>query len=282
MQSAAPAGWTMPLAVRNAISEQRFSDISAAIAPAIRAVQEITAADIALPQAGFLDKYKLRYENSATAASLQALADEAASDHRKASIAGRALEALQVAAGEWAIPAAVTRPLETGEIDAGTRIIGDAQAVVEAATSADEALPQAGLRDEVRPQFEAVTSGAEMAALRERVEARAAEAETVGNALATLELLVPSWQIPAVVADPVAAGNFGAAVESAKEAERWIKSASDAQAELPDLNALESIKSDFESARTLRGPAGGGRDRRQAGQRCQLGPPRPAAGGRAP
>ena len=90
-----------------------------------------------------------------------------------------------------------------------------------------------------------------MAALRERVEARAAEAETVGNALATLELLVPSWQIPTVVADPVAAGNFGAAVESAKEAERWIKSASDAQAELPDLNALESIKSDFESARTL-------------------------------
>ncbi len=264
MQSAAPAGWFMPLAVRDALSEQRWSDISAAIAPATRAVQEITAADVALPQANFLDKYKLRYENSATAASLQTLADEAASDHRKASIAGRALEALQVAAGEWAIPAAVTRPLETGEIDAGTRIIGDAQAVVDAATSADEALPQAGLRDEVRPQFEAVTSGAEMAALRKRVEARAAEAMTVGNALATLELLVPSWHIPAVVADPVAAGNFGAAVESAKEAERWIKSASDAQAELPDLNALESIKSDFESARTLRGPAGRGRDRRRS------------------
>ena len=251
LQAALPPGWTMPVAVNNAISERRFDDIMAAINPAIEAAREISAADAALPQADYLDKYRALFENTTTAGKLDDLVGDARSDRLKAERAGRALEQLHAEVGDWTIPEAVTSPLENGQIRAGEDIISDARAVVRAVVAADLALPEAGLREEVQPLFEAVTTGAEMASLRTQVEQRAADAESVGNALSTLNTLVPTWEIPAVVADPVAAGDFAGAVETAQAAARWISFAATAQAALPDLDALESIKDDFEGAGSL-------------------------------
>ena len=117
--------------------------------------------------------------------------------------------------------------------------------------SADEALPEVGLRDEIRPRFEGVTSADEMAALREQVEQRATEVEAVGTALATLNRLVPDWTIPAVVAEPIEEGRFADAVAAVEAAADWVESADEAQALLPELDALASIKSDFENAQSL-------------------------------
>ncbi len=251
LNDALPAGWTVPAAVNRAISEQRFGDIMAAISPAIVAAQEISAAHAALPQAGLLDKYKARYETTTSAARLDDLASDAADDKRNAQRAGGALESLETEIGEWSIPAAVTDPLLAGQLQAGYAIIEDARAVVRAATAADLALPAAGMREDVQPQFEAVRTGAEMTALREQVEARAAEAEAVGNALSTLNTLVPGWQIPAVVADPVAAGDFAAARATAEAAETWVTAANEADLALPEIDAMNRIKEGFESAASL-------------------------------
>jgi hypothetical protein len=223
----------------------------AAINPAIAAAQEITAADAALPRARYLEKYRSRYESTATAGALDDLVRDAVSDRLKAERAGRALAQLESEVGDWSIPAAVTDPLESGEVDAGVGIIEDARAVVVAVNRADEALPEAGLRDEIQPRFEAVTNAAEMAALREEVEQRATEVEAVGRALSTLDRLVPDWTIPAVVSEPIEAGRFADAVAAVESAADWVESADEAQSLLPELDALASIKADFENAQSL-------------------------------
>jgi hypothetical protein len=251
LQAALPPNWVMPIAVNNAISDQRFDDIMAAINPAIAAAQEITAADAALPRARYLEKYRSRYESTATAGALDDLVRDAVSDRLKAERAGRALAQLESEVGDWSIPAAVTDPLESGEVDAGVGIIEDARAVVVAVNRADEALPEAGLRDEIQPRFEAVTNAAEMAALREEVEQRATEVEAVGRALSTLDRLVPDWTIPAVVSEPIEAGRFADAVAAVESAADWVESADEAQSLLPELDALASIKADFENAQSL-------------------------------
>ncbi len=199
-----------------------------AITPAIAAAQEISDANEFLPQAGLLQKYQARFENTATAAKLDELADAARSDRFNAERASYALDLLQNEVGDWTIPDAVTRPLEQGQLDTGLAIVEDARVVVEAAREADLALARAadldlkaiGLREEVQPLFEGVTTGAEMAALRDaRSRFAADDAVAVGEALGALNTLVPDWQIPAVIADPVAAGDFAAAVASAEAAQ---------------------------------------------------------------
>jgi hypothetical protein len=84
-----------------------------------------------------------------------------------------------------------------------------------------------------------------------RVEKRRDEAQAVGDALSSLNTLVPTWQIPAVVADPVAAGDFEAAAETASAAQDWIEFAYAAQEDLPQIDAMDRIRDDFENAGSL-------------------------------
>jgi len=259
LSDALPPGWIMPAAVTTALAEQRFDDVRPAIAPAIAVAQYISEGNEFLPQAGLLDKYKARFEKTTTAAALDELTADARVDSRNAELASRALDLLQNEVGDWAIPEAVTRPLEQGQLETGLLIVEDARAVVVAARDADDALAKAadldleaiGLREEIKPLFEGVTTGAEMAALREQVEARRADAVAVGEALGTLNELVPDWQIPAVIADPVAEGDFASAVATAKAAQLWIRNAVKTNESLEDFKALELIKEDFETAVSL-------------------------------
>ena len=252
LQAALPAGWIMPAAVNNAISEQRFDDIMASITPSIRAAREISAANTALPQAGLLEKYKVIFENTATVNKLNELADKALLENRDAQSAGKALGDLEAKVGDWQIPDAVTNPIEKGQIKTGITVIEDAIAVVEAAIEADAALPRAGLREEIRPLFEDAKTGAEMADLRAQVEKRRNDAVSVGNALSSLNTLLPSsWTIPAVVSDPVAEGNFAAAAPAARAAQKWIEAADEADKELPEMKVMSRIRDAFENAGSL-------------------------------
>jgi len=259
LSNALPPGWTMPAAVTSALADQRFDDIMPAITPAIVAAQEISDANEFLPQAGLLTKYQARFENTATAAKLEELAEDARSDRFDAERASYALALLENEVGDWAIPDAVTLPLEQGQLETGLSIVEDARAVVEAARAADLALARAadldlgavGLRVETQPLFESVTTGAEMAALREQVEARKNDAVAVGEALGALNTMVPDWQIPAVISDPVAAGDFAAAVATTQAAQQWIENASKANESLEEIQALERIRNDFENAEDL-------------------------------
>ena len=259
LSDALPPGWTMPAAVTSALAEQRFDDIMPAISPAIAAAQYISDGHQFLPQAGLLDKYKARFENTATAAKLDELTADARADKLNAERASYALDLLQNEVGDWTIPEAVTQPLEQGQLDTGLIIVEDARAVVVAAREADLALAKAadldleaiGLREETQPLFEGVTTGAEMAALREQVEARRADAVAVGEALGTLNELVPDWQIPAVISDPVAEGDFASAVATAEAAQLWVENAVKTNESLAEIQALELIKDDFENAASL-------------------------------
>ena len=256
LSDALPPGWVFPVAVNSALADQRFDDIMPAITPAIAAAQYITEANEFLPQSGMLDKYKVRFENTATAAALGQLAEDARSDRFNASRASFALDLLQNEIGDWTIPDAVTRPLEQGQLEVGLQIVEDARAVVVAARNADLALAraadmelvEAGLREEVQPRFEGVTTGAEMAVLREEIESRGEDAEAVGNALREINETVPEWEIPSVLAEPLAAGDYSTAVAPAEAALEWVENAAETNESLEEINALERIRPQFESA----------------------------------
>jgi hypothetical protein len=251
LQAAAPEGWGLPGAVRNAITQQRFEEILAAAEPALQVVTDVSAAAAALPTAGLLETYRARYENAATAEALAELAIAAAADRAAAEKVGAALDVLLEEAGDWQIPAVVTTPIGSGQIEAATVIVEDARAVVSAARAADAALPEATLSEDLRPRFEAVTSAEQMAELRAAAEVIQSQAEVVGSALTSLSTLVPDWQVPAVVTTPIEERDFTAAAEVASAAQRWIVNAAEADKKLADIGALQRVRSQFESAASL-------------------------------
>lgn len=255
LQAASPEGWGLPGAIRNAITQQRFEDILAAVAPALQVVTDVSAADEALPTAGLVETYRSRYESAENADALIELASAAAADRAAAEKVGAALDTLNAEAGDWQIPAVVTTPIGSGQIEAATAIVEDARAVVSAARAADAALeavlPDADLSADIRPRFEAVTSAEQMAALRADAEVIQAQAEVVGGALTSLSTLVPDWQIPAVVTTPIEEQDFAAAAEVASAAQRWIVNAAEADKKLADIGALERVRPQFESAASL-------------------------------
>ena len=251
LQAAAPDGWSLPAAINDAIIEQRFEDILTAIPPARRVVQEVSAANEALPTAGLLDKYRARYESTATASRLEELADLAAEDRSDAERTNVALEQLLNEVGEWRIPDAVTAPIESGQIDAARAIVEDARAVVSAARAADEALPEAELGSDLRPRFEAVLTSADMAALRAEAEVKRGQALSVGSALSSLSSRVPGWRIPEVVTTPIAERDFATAAQTATTAQKWIENAWQADQELPQMGAITRTQPLFEGAQSL-------------------------------
>lgn len=250
LQNASPEGWNLPAAINQAITDQRFDAITSAIPPALTVVRQLTAADQALPQAGLLDTYRVRYESTSTIEQLDELAGEVASVRREAQRASTALNELQDSAGDWQIPAAVTDPLESGQITAGLAIVSDARAVVNAAREARDALPSADIDSEIKPQFEAVVTSDEMATLRADAEAQRDQAVSIGSALATLRSL-SDWEIPAVITTPIENREFETAAAVATVAQSWIEDADEANSKLPAMDAVERARLDFESAETL-------------------------------
>ncbi|MFV2062385.1 MAG: hypothetical protein ACC726_02585 [Chloroflexota bacterium] len=251
LRAASPDDWGLPAAVRNAITDQRFDEVITAIDPALEIVQEVIAADAALPQAGLLDKYRARYESTATTGRLEELATSARVERSQAEQAGIAFTALQSEVGDWSIPAAVTKPIDAGRISTALAILEDARGVVGAAKDADAALPEANLSADIRLEFEAVKSGAEMAALRAAAEETRADARSVGAALNSLRSRVPGWTIPDVVSRPVEERDFALAAVTAAAAQKWVENAWQADQDLPDIDALSRARPAFEAATTL-------------------------------
>jgi hypothetical protein len=251
LRAVTPTGWQDPVAIRRGLAAQNFDTVRNAIAPAILVVERIQSADRVLPQADLLATYQAAYEEASSPGSLEDLAAALSTITRQAEQAGIGLELLRSEVGEWQIPAAVTEPLETGQLGPGLLIINDARAVVSAARDADLALPQAELASEIRPRFEAVTSAAEMSRLKADAELRRGQAQAIGGALNALEQRAPEWVIPAVITQPIEDRDFETAAEVAAVAEQWIEDASEAEEKLPELGALETAKDEFESASTL-------------------------------
>lgn len=251
LQAATPEGWGLPTAIRDSITDQRFDDIVSAIPPALRVVEEVSAADAALPTAGLLDKYRARYQSTTTASKLEELADLAAEDRADAERTSIALGILLNEAGDWLIPDAVTAPIDAGQITTAMAIVEDARAVVSAARAADVALPDARLAADLRPRFEAVTTGADMAALRVEAEKKRGQAEAVGGALDSLSTLVPDWEIPAVVMTPIEERDFETAAQVATAAQKWVVNAAEADAKLARMQAIARVRPLFEGAETL-------------------------------
>jgi hypothetical protein len=251
LQLATPDGWNQPLVISRAVTAKEFDLIKSAIPAAIIVVEELSAANEALPQAGLLDTYKVLYETTNSTEKLEELAGEAASVRRDAVRISLALNELERSVGEWQIPAAVTDPVNRGQISSALSIVSDAGAVVTAAREADIALPQAELSSEIRPRFEAVLTGPEMAALRADAEDNRDQAESIRGALAALESRAPDWEIPAVVETPIEARDFATAAEVSAVARAWIDSAWEANDKLPSPTAFEDAQAEFESAETI-------------------------------
>ncbi len=251
LQAAAPDGWSLPTAVRDAMTQQRFDDIKAALAPALATVTDVAAADAALPMAGIAARYRSEYEAAASVDALEELASQAAGVRGEAERAGAAYDALVAAADDWTIPDAVTSAIESGQLEEAVAIAEDAQAVVAAAAAADAALPDAAIDADLRARFERVTDAAGMAELRSTAEAMLTQAETVGSALASLSTLVPDWQVPAIVTTPVSERDFTTAAQVAAAAQRWVENAWQADQKLPAMDAIGRVKPLFEAAASL-------------------------------
>jgi hypothetical protein len=251
LQGSLPEGWGLPAAVGSAIVDQRFEDAEAAVPPALEVVAGVNAAEAVLPEAGLLEKYRAPFEEALTSTALQELADSAAEELAQAQEAGTALRRLEAEKGDWAIPTAVTAPLEDGRIADALPVLEDALAVVTSAAAGDASLPEADLAGEFGPRFEAATSAEELSALRADVEERAAQARTVGDARATLRELVPEWSEPAVLQDLIVKREFAAAGQVAGLARQWITDAHAAESQLPQMNALERVRPTFERATTV-------------------------------
>ena len=251
LQAASPEGWGLPAAVREAITDQRFDDIMSAIPSALRVVEEVSAADEALPTAGLRDKYRVRYESTTTASKLEELAELAADERADAERTSIALGILLDEAGDWLIPEAVTAPIDAGQISAALAIVEDARAVVTAAREADVALPDARVAADIRPRFEAVETSAEMAALRAETQAKRDQAVAVGSALDSLTARVPDWVVPAVVTTPIEERDFATAAEVATAAQKWVVNAWEADQKLDRMRAIERVRPLFEGAQTL-------------------------------
>jgi hypothetical protein len=182
---------------------------------------------------------------------LEELAGLAAEDRADAVRTSSALAVLLEEAQDWRIPDAVTAPIDAGQVAEAMAIVEDARAVVVAARAADDSLPEANLGADIRPRFEAVATGAEMAALRTEAETKRAQAEAVGGALEALSNRVPDWRIPAVVTTPIAERDFVSAAAVAGEAQKWVENAWEADQKLGQMGAITRVKPLFEGAQTL-------------------------------
>ena len=158
---------------------------------------------------------------------------------------------LAATAGDWTIPPAVATPLGRGDLRVAVDVMDDAIAVIEQAIEADETLEQADLRAEFRPKFEEVQTGAQMEALLAEVTERAGVAIRVGEAISVLDTLVPTWNIPGVVEDPVEAGDFAGAIDAAEAAKNWVQSAYEADQLLKEIDAMGRTRDRFEAAQSL-------------------------------
>jgi hypothetical protein len=248
---AAPASWSMPTVINEAVTAQQFDLIGAAITPAKRVVESLVAADRFLPQAGLLEAYQQRYETTGSVEGLEELATEASAVRADADRTSVALADLEGSVGEWQIPAAVTDPITNGQIAAAAAIVGDARAVVNAARDADIALPDAEISAEIRPRFEAVVTGADMATLKVDAEKQRTQAESIGDALSSLRSEAPDWDVPEVVEAPIRERDFTTAAEVAEVAQDWIVAAAAANEKLPSPIAFAESKADFEAAESL-------------------------------
>ena len=252
LREVTPAEWTLPAAVRSAVTEQRFDDALAAVEPALDVAREVSAADAALPEAGLRQRYRAQYEAAATGDALEALADRVAEVRIQSETVGIELEALRSAAGDWVDPRAVTDPITGGQIASALAIAQDARGVVTAARQADLALPEAHLATDFRPRFEAVRSGSEMAALRIDAEAARDTAETIGESYSELSSTVSDWTLPAIITSPIAERDFETAAATLSAAATWVRYAAQADANLPEVGEfLARARAGFEGATSL-------------------------------
>jgi len=90
-----------------------------------------------------------------------------------------------------------------------------------------------------------------VAAANEDAAAASDGQPAVDEAIASIEVLVPDWALPPAVTEPLAAGDIDIAGRAAAVASIWVTAADEAQRLLPELNALESIRADFEGAQSL-------------------------------
>lgn len=248
----APPGWkNTPIAIRDAITEQRFDDVLSAVVPSLQIAQDAAAADVALPEANLLEGFRVRYEASPTTSALEELAAEIADTRRQAEATSIELATLQSIVGDWVIPSAVSAPVAAGQIATALAISRDARGVITAVQQAEQALPEAAVAATFQPRFEAVVTGSEMAMLRAESESSRDQAVAVGDALRALRRTVGDWTLPAIVTNPIDQRDFETAAKTAAAARRWIESAAQADRALPKIEALSSVREEFQAATTL-------------------------------
>jgi hypothetical protein len=78
-----------------------------------------------------------------------------------------------------------------------------------------------------------------------------ADAIAVGEGLGYLNAEVPDWRIPAIIAEPVSAGDYASSVPAVRAARRWVENAIKTNDSLPEIGALERSREPFENAATL-------------------------------
>jgi hypothetical protein len=247
-----PWSWKVPGPIEEAVTAGRFVDAGASIGPALAIVDDLRAAEAALPGSDLHSAFRTRFEMASSRSALESLSVSVAELRDQALSIKIDLDALGVEAGGWTLPKAVSEPLARGQVSSAYTAIRDARAVVQAVTEARGSLAEAELEDVIRPRYEAAASLDALRALAEEAAVLRDQAVATGGALGTLRADIGDWRLPTVFLEPIKARDFARAQETIGEGQAWIDAAQGADEALPnELDAVASQRTAFEGASSI-------------------------------
>jgi hypothetical protein len=254
LADAAPLG--APLAVRRAMDDWLFGDATAALDMSYEVVEALDEADQMLPTAGLVPLIQRRFENATSVEEIEAVRTEAFELLERASELVEPLgQLLVVSPPAWELPAAIDAAIDARRFDDAMAAIPPAVEIAQDITAADEALPTAGLVELFAPRYRESATQAELEDLAADAAQVRREAEETGRALGLLRTEAGEWQIPAVVTDPIDAGQIATGRTVIEDARAVVAAAQAADIALPEARLSADIRPKFEAVTSADGMA---------------------------
>jgi hypothetical protein len=155
------------------------------------------------------------------------------------------------AAEGLAAPAVVREHMDDWRFAEAKKSLETAQDVLLALFQADDLLPDAGVIDILRPDFEAARSLTELNAVEDQAGALLASAEQLVGPLRDLRAASGDWGLPSVVQTAIVAGEFEAALAAITPAITVAQEVMAADLALPEANLRELYRQRYVPASSI-------------------------------
>lgn len=180
------------------------------------------------------------------------VADDAALLQQR-SEARAAYHALLDRAAPLAAPAVVRTAMDEWRFDDAQAALAIASEVLDALSTSDTLLPEAGLVRILQPRFEGAATVEELAAVKDEAASLLQQADAVVGPLTELRGITDGWgwTVPAIVDQAITAGDFDAAGTALAPALAVARDLAAAETALPDSPIHGPFQARFEAARDV-------------------------------